>query len=186
MTDTFKTAMIATGDGFLVFPAVGMGVCKGDPSVYWYAFLDAVIDCGSNVKQIFVNPGHAPTPYGRFEGCTGNEFKLILEEFLNNKKDTKGYDNLKKVYDLFEQKTDVVQLSYNLKKSFSNDKVYLYNASDPDVTLGNHVGEYTNNCPHTSTTEENYTAMGTNGLCFETITKVFEGKDRVIQVNFNQ
>jgi hypothetical protein len=52
--------------------------------------------------------------------------------------------------------------------------VSLLNASDPDVTLGFHVGEYVNNFPHCSTTEENYTAIGTNGLCFEDISGVHE------------
>ncbi len=56
-----------------------------------------------------------------------------------------------------------------------------FNASDPDVTLGNHVGEYVNNLDHPPTTEENYTALGTNGLCFEYLSSVRSDPNRVIQ-----
>lgn len=185
MTNTFKTAIVSSQNGHLVFPAVGMGVWRGDPNIYWRAFLDAVVESGSSLKSVFVNPGHAPTPGGICEGCKGEEFQMILDEYLSEKIPC-DKTNLKKIFNLYDQKTDVVQLAYNLKKEFPEEIVALYNASDPDVTLGNHVGEYTNNCPHTSTTEENYTAMGTNGLCFEQITKVLEDDQRVIEVKFEE
>jgi hypothetical protein len=60
--------------------------------------------------------------------------------------------------------------------------VSIFNASDPDVTLGNHVTEYMNNRPHGApTTEEHYSMMGTNGLCFESITDVHRHPERIIQ-----
>jgi len=83
---------------------------------------------------------------------------------------------------LFKDNSDLLQLSYNLKIQFPDETVSIFNASDPDVTLGYHVGEYTNNFPHTSTTEENYTAMGTNGLCFEHITQVHEDNNRIFSL----
>jgi hypothetical protein len=49
-----------------------------------------------------------------------------------------------------------------------------------------HVGEYTNNCPHrASTTEEHYTAVGSNGLCFETITGVHKDPEHVVSMRKN-
>lgn len=185
MKNTFKTAFYSTGNGILVFPAVGMGVWKGDPNIYWRSFLDAIVESGDNLKSIFVNPGHAPTPYGFFKGYNGDEFQIILNEYLKRDKDSEK-TNLDKIFYLYNQKTDVVQLAYNLKKEFPDEIVALYNASDPDVTLGNHIGEYTNNCPHTSTTEENYTAMGSNGLCFEIVTNILNENDRIIEVKFEE
>ena len=73
----------------------------------------------------------------------------------------------------------MLQLAHNLKQVNPNTIVSVVNASDPDVTLGNHVGEYTNNQPHpAATTEENYTAIGTNGLCFGVITGVDDDPNR--------
>lgn len=182
MMENFKTALTAAEKGFVLFPAVGMGVWRGDPDVYWSAFLDAVADKGDSIKQIFVNPGHAETMYGHYRGATGQELQYFVEKYLKiYAEDKKAVENLKKITNLLGLKTDLVQLAHNLKKEFPEETVSLFNASDPDVTLGYHVGEYVNNMPHTHTTEENYTAMGTNGLCFEGITGVHESEGRVIQ-----
>jgi len=69
-----------------------------------------------------------------------------------------------------------------LKQDHPGKTVSLVNASDPDVTLGNHVGEYVNKLCHADTTEENLTALGTNGICFETVTGVHERVGGVVQV----
>jgi hypothetical protein len=183
MTNTFKTSFIAAGDGMIVFPAVGMGVWRGDPDIYWRSFLDALILSSEKVKKVFIVPGHQPTKFGKYQGCSGNEFGGILKEYFEiYKNDKELTDMLKKVVNLFDEQTDVVQLAYNLKIAFPDEVVSLFNASDPDVTLGNHVGEYTNNCPHTNTTEENYTAMGTNGICFESITNIHQHPERIIKI----
>ncbi|MEI8328529.1 MAG: hypothetical protein WCG14_00790, partial [Chlamydiia bacterium] len=42
MQSTFEAALYAANRGFVVFPAVGMGVWRGGPEVYWHAFLAAV------------------------------------------------------------------------------------------------------------------------------------------------
>lgn len=178
MTQTFKTALIAAEKGVVVFPAVGMGVWRGDPDLYWTAFLDAVLESNDALEKICVNPGHAPSASEKYKGSKGEEFQLILNDYLLKNGTNRA---LRKITNLFETKTDLVQLAYNLKKAFPEKTISLFNASDPDVTLGYHVGEYVNNLPHTYTTEENYTAMGTNGLCFEEITGVHESNDRIIQ-----
>jgi hypothetical protein len=140
----------------------------------------------SELEQIFVNPGHQPTSYGRYQGCKGEEFKSILDEYRKHyAKDPKALANLNKIINVFEKKTDVVQFARLLKKAYPDKTVSLFNASDPDVTLGNHVGEYVNNLDHCSTTEENYTALGTNGLCFEGITGVHNDSSRVVAVRSN-
>ncbi len=182
---TFRTALIAAERDFVVFPAVGMGVWGGDPNLYWRSFLEAVAVSGSDLDKIFVNPGHQKTPRGKYAGYRGEEFAPLLKEYrMKYKSDPVASANLSKIVDLYEKKTDVVQLAHQLKKHYPDKMISLFNASDPDVTLGNHVGEYVNNLGHGPTTEENYTAMGTNGLCFETITGVHENPDRVIQANF--
>lgn len=177
MTNTFQTALLASGKGHVVFPAVGMGVWSGDPDLYWRAFLDAVSTHGRRINKIFINPGHQKTRSGLYKDCTGNEFELILNEYImkaSKANNEEALANLKKIHNLYGTKQDLVQLAYNLKKALPDMVISLFNASDPDVTLGYHVGEYVNNVPHTTTTEENYTAIGTNGLCFEDITGVHE------------
>lgn len=184
MKETFRTALVAAKEGFVVFPAVGMGVWGGDPDLYWRAFLDAVIGSADAFDGIFVNPGHQKTRHGKYEGCTGGEFKTILDEYLAQaiaNKDAIALARLRKIHNLYEAKKDLLQLAYNLKKAFPEKNVSLFNASDPDVTLGNHVGQYVNNMPHTLTTEENYTASGTNGLCFPGITGVHNDPSRLIE-----
>lgn len=187
MTENFKASLAAGEKGILVFPAVGMGVWRGDPNLYWRAFLDAVAVSAGNFEAILVNPGHQATTKGIYTGHNGSEFESILNEHLliaeRNAKNDKGQalENLKKVQNLFGSKQDLVQLAHNLKKNFPEKMISLFNASDPDVTLGYHVGEYVNNLPHTLTTEENYTAMGTNGLCFEGITGIHEDTSRVVE-----
>lgn len=181
MTECFKTALTAATSGFVLFPAVGMGVWRGDPGVYWKAFLDAVIASNDSFDAIYVNPGHQKTFSGAFAGRGGDEFQTFLDLYSSRyKEDPAALAKLGKIKNLFDTKQDLVQLAYNIKKAFPDKTVSLFNASDPDVTLGNHVGEYTNNQPHTHTTEENYTAMGTNGLCFEGITGVHEDPSRII------
>jgi hypothetical protein len=184
MTQTFQTALHAAERGLAIFPAVGMGVWQGDPDLYWRAFLDAVIQMPEEIEQVFVSPGHQATPYGRYQGCKGEEFQAMLNEYRKlYANDPKALSNLNKIMNLYERKTDVVQFAHRLKKAYPAKVVSLFNASDPDVTLGNHVGEYVNhvsdNC---STTEENYTALGTNGLCFEGITGVHRDPSRVVAV----
>lgn len=185
MTQTFKTALHAAHDGFVVFPAVGMGVWRGDPDLYWRAFFDAILASDlSNIDAIFVNPGHQQTISGPYQGHNGTEFQLILNEYLAHFRDNAvAMGKLSKIRNLFDSKKDLVQLAYNLKVAFPDKTVSLFNASDPDVTLGYHVGEYVNHIPHTITTEENYTAMGTNGLCFEDITGVHNDPGRIIQAH---
>lgn len=186
MRQTFQTALTAAESGLAIFPAVGMGVWRGDPDLYWRSFLDAVIQMPPELEQIFVNPGHQTTLYGRYQGCKGEEFQLILDEYRKlYAKDPKALANLSKIINLFEKKTDVVQFARLLKKAFPEKTVSLFNASDPDVTLGNYVGEYVNNLAHCSTTEENYTALGTNGLCFEGVTGVHNDPSRVVAVRSN-
>lgn len=183
MTSTFKAALRAAETGHLIFPAVGMGVWRGDPDLYWRAFLDTVVTEGTPLDNIYVNPGHQTSINGPFRGCSGEEFQQLLNEYRSQfAADATATVNLAKIVNLYEAKTDVVQLSYHLKKAFPDKIVSLFNASDPDVTLGNHVGEYVNNLDHATTTEENYTAMGTNGLCFESITQIHQNPSRLIEI----
>lgn len=183
MTETFKTALTAAEKNIVIFPAVGMGVWGGDPDLYWKAFLDAVIHSSDTFELICINPRHQKTQHGKYQGKDGAEFQQILNEYKDKyTDDTKAFAKLSVIYNLYDSQSDVVQLAYNIKKEYPDKIVSLFNASDPDVTLGYHVGEYTNNLPHFSpTTEENYTAMGTNGLCFEGITGVHESPGRCIQ-----
>lgn len=182
MTQAFQTSLIAAERGYVVFPAVGMGVWRGDPNLYWRAFLDAVVTNGNAIEHIFVNPGHQTTQQGLYRGCNGNEFQVILDEYRRaHAQNPAALANLNKIINLFEQGTDVVQLATRLKAAHPDKIVSLFNASDPDVTLCYHVGEYVNNLNHANTTEENYTALGTNGLLFETITGVHEDDARLIQ-----
>ncbi len=188
MTQTFRTALQAAESGFVIFPAVGMGVWGGDPDLYWRAFLDAVVASGGPMEKIFVNPNHQLTRHGQYLGSDGHEFQTILNEYrlqLAAANNTAGLANLAKIVNLCESRKDVVHLSHALKTAFPEMIVSLFNASDPDVTLGNHVGEYVNNLDHATTTEENYTAMGTNGLCFEKITGIHDSlRGSLIQARF--
>lgn len=186
MTETFKTALAAAEEGIVLFPAVGMGVWGGDPEVYWTAFLDAVVASDLTFDAILINPNHRP--YKENDKIAGQEFETYLQRHIakySNSPDANeaNLQKLQRIQNLQKEKTDLVQLARELKLEFPDKIVSLFNASDPDVTFGNHVGEYTNNMPHTTTTEENYTAMGTNGLCFKSITKVHKDKNRVIQVD---
>ncbi|MDN3505766.1 MAG: hypothetical protein P0S96_00875 [Simkaniaceae bacterium] len=179
MKNTFETALLAAGQGgYAVFPAVGMGVWGGDPEVYWTAFLDAVVSGASDLDAIFVNPGHQKSPAGAYKGYGGEEFALILEEYLQKHPQSK---NLRKIVNLYDRKTDLLLLARNLKKACPEKTISLFNASDPDVTLGSHVGEYVNNIGHPPTTEENFAAAGTSGLGFEDITQVLSDSTRITQ-----
>ncbi|MBX7066963.1 MAG: hypothetical protein K1X28_07015 [Parachlamydiales bacterium] len=182
MTQAFRTALISAESGHVVFPAVGMGVWGGDPELYWKSFLDAVIEAPEEIEHIFVNPRHQRTPRGRYAGQTGAEFQQFLDEYRRRHAyNPEALANLDKIINLHDRQTDVLHLSHQLKRAFPDKTVSIFNASDPDVTLGNHVGEYVNNLNHPNTTEENYTAIGTNGLCFEKITDVHAHDDRIIQ-----
>lgn len=177
LTNMFKTALAAAEKGIVIFPAVGMGVWKGDPAVYWAAFIEAIRQSDQDFDVIYVNPNHGPTPKENiiFSGSMGEEFQLILDGYLQLPDLTEAQKaKLLKIRNLREgnEGKDIAQLAAQMKKRHPGTIVSLFNASDPDVTLGNHVGEYVNNTPHTYTTEENYTAMGTNGVCFEKITGV--------------
>ncbi len=182
MIHGFRTALIAAESGYVVFPAVGMGVWGGDPDLYWRAFLNAVLTAGTSLEQIFVNPRHQTTQRGPFSGQNGSEFQTILNEFrAQYASNESALANLNKIVNLYDRQTDVLHLSQRLKMAFPEKIISLFNASDPDVTLGYHVGEYVNHLNHPNTTEENYTALGTNGLCFETITNVHHNPLRLIQ-----
>jgi hypothetical protein len=186
----FNTALASARSGDLIVPAVGMGVWGGDPNDYWRGFLDAVAQNGSSLEHIFVNPRHQPTRSGVFTGAQGEEFQTLLDMYISTCQDPRASQNLRKIVNLYDTKQDVMQLAVNLKKNSSaNHRVSLINASDPDVTLGYHVGEYVNNSDIGKTTEENDTAMGTNGLCFEGITNIHRGhtdlsshNSRIIQI----
>lgn len=184
MTETFKTALAAAESGICVFPAVGMGVWGGDPDLYWRAFLDGVIASEDKLETIFINPGHQTTRSGKYKGCKGEELDGIIKEYRAFYKDNKAViEKLDRIINLYESKKDLLQLARELKQAHPEKIVSIFNASDPDVTLGYHVGEYTNNLPHgASTTEEHYTALGSNGICREEITGVHEFPDRIIQM----
>lgn len=183
MQAAFKTAFVAAGRGIVIFPAVGMGVWRGDPDLYWRAFFNAVLKAPDSIETIFVNPRHQVTPYGKYRGAHGEEFQRIFEEYCFRYKNVESkLDKLRKIYNLYDSQKDVLQLAHYLKKIYPEKIISLFNASDPDVTLGYHVGQYVNNRPHTTTTEENYTAMGSNGWCAEGITGVHQHPDRVVSV----
>lgn len=187
MLETFKAALRAASSGMLLIPAIGMGVWKGDPEIYWFALLEAIATTNTDVEKIFVNPAHGKTLYGKHTGLTGEEFQKMLDDRFASST-LEEQERLKKVYNLLNAKKDVVQLAHELKTEFPNKKISLINASDPDVTLGFHVGEYTNNLTnnHPPTTEEHYAAIGTNSLCFEGITRVCKHSDtRVRQMLTN-
>lgn len=182
MTATFKTALKAAEKDIVVFPAVGMGVWRGDPELYWKAFLDAILSSGHDFELVCVNPRHQKSVSGKYRDSSGEEFQQILDEYkIQHADNAAAIEKLNKIHNLYDSQKDVVQLAHNFKKAFPDKIISLFNASDPDVTLGYHVGEYVNNVPHIATTEENYTAMGTNGLCFEGITGVHEHPERLIQ-----
>ena len=182
MMSAFSTAMQAAGTGYLVVPAVGMGVWGGDPGLYWNALLESVVSYDGAIEQIFVNPRHQTSRHGAYTGMSGEEFELILQaKKALYAPDSVEFARLSKITNLYDLETDVVQFSHRLKKAYPDKTVSLLNASDPDVTLGYHVGEYVNNLDHATTTEENYTAMGTNGICFETITDIHSDPNRIVQ-----
>lgn len=173
LVETYKTVLYAAKSGFVIFPAMGLGVWGGDPDLYWRSFLDAVVDSDQELECILVNPGHRATSYGRYKGCSGNEFQVILDEYKERyKSHFQKSAKLNKVVNLYLQKSDVLELAYQLKQVYPEQRISVVNASDPDVTLGYHVGEYTNNIPHANTTEENYAAMTTSGLNFEGVTGI--------------
>lgn len=182
MEHTFRCGIIAAGkEAHFVVPAVGMGIGGGDPGVYWRAFLDAVVSSGSDLSGIYVNPTHQKTKAGPFSGYQGEEFASLLEEYKRAHPKSEG---LKRIVNLYERQTDLLFLAKNLKKRFPDQTVALINPSDPDATLGNIVGEQINEIRSNGTTEENFTALGTNGLCFEKITGIFSDvARRVIQMD---
>lgn len=175
LTNMYQAAITSVGEGgFYILPALGMGVWGGIPEIYWDAFLSAVVNIEVQVGNIFVSPAHQER-----RGYRGQEFETYLkgklEEYPNN-------NNLGKIINLYELKTDVVLLAKHLKAKFPERVIGLQNASDPDVTLGFHVGEYVNNLHHSSTTEEHYTAIGTNGINFERFTGVLRDCNRVVSL----
>lgn len=187
MTETFVAALQAADEGVVVFPAVGMGVWRGDPDLYWSAFLDAVIKCENNFELICVNPRHQRTKGGVCDNMAGEEFQQYLNKYHETyKNDPQTIEKLNKIINLYDSETDLVQLAYNFKAAFPDKIISLFNASDPDVTLGYHVGEYVNYICFSFTTEENYTAMGTNGLCFEGITLIHAHPERLSQVKYER
>lgn len=190
MKETFRTALNAAENGISLFPAVGMGIWGGNPDLYWPAFFDAVISSENQLEAICVNPRHRGIWKNKFTrlqshevgGLDGNEFQTYFDQYKKNyANDPIALSKLNKIVNLYDQKTDLLQLAYNLKKIFPEKTISIFNASDPDVTLGYHVTEYMNNLLHADTTEENYGALGSSGLLFETITGVHEDPKRLIQ-----
>jgi hypothetical protein len=167
---SFYTALIAAGEGMVIFPAVGMGVWKGPPEVYWPAFFDAVARGANHLEKIFVHPMATHKDFERYQ----------QDAMWRYQNDEEALVNFSKVINVSQRNTDLVQLAYNLKQQFPDKVISLVNASDPDVTLGNHVGQAVNAMRPLTTTEENYTAMGTNGLCFEWLTGVHQDPHRII------
>lgn len=169
ITEMFKGVLDAAQSGVLVMPALGLGVWCGDPKTYWKAFFAAVQANGDKVKKIIVNPGSDKSTA---------VFETELATFeaqnpaLKNKVTNKGVGE-----------KDILSIAQQLKAKAPNLKVSVLNASDPDVTLGNVVGEYTYDYyNHSSTTEENFTAVGTNGIMFDHLIKK-HGKCKMVQLD---
>lgn len=183
MRETFKTALAAAESGITLFPAVGMGVWGGNPDLYWPAFFDAIIDSENQLEAICVNPGHRGVwRGGDGNPMVGNEFQIYLDEYKKRyADDPTALSKLEKIVNVFDKKTDLLELARNMKNQYPDKIVSIFNASDPDVTLGFHVTEYMNNLLHADTTEENYGAIGSSGLLFETITGVHEDPARLIE-----
>lgn len=189
MRETFKTALDAAKNGITLFPAVGMGVWGGNPDLYWPAFFQAIIASESQLEAICVNPCHRGvwkdkthmTMPGE-KGLDGNEFQTYLDQYKSIYANKPEFlSKLNKIVNLYDKKTDLLQLANNLKNAFPDKTISIFNASDPDVTLGYHVTEYMNNLVHADTTEENYGALGSSGLLFETITGVHEDPSCLIE-----
>ncbi len=182
MTELYKTALIAVESGVVIVPAVALGAWKGDPELYWKAFLDAVLERSDHLEHILVNPSHKEAPdSSKYKGKKGEEFAEILTEYRHNLSDKpEKLKKLDKIFNLLPYKCDGFQLA---RKLTGPDKIpSLINAGDPDGTLGHLVGQYTNNWPHTkATTDEHGAALGSTCLCFEGITGVHQDPTRVIQ-----
>jgi hypothetical protein len=55
MKSAFSSALASTGRrGYVVLPAVGMGVWGGDPDVYWRSFFDAVVDHADEIPSLSI------------------------------------------------------------------------------------------------------------------------------------
>jgi hypothetical protein len=92
-----------------------------------------LIESKNEIKLIFINPGHRPTMSGKFVGCKGNELDIILKEYFEEYKDKNELNLLKKVINLYEENPDLLQLAHNLKIHYPDEKISIFNASDPDV-----------------------------------------------------
>lgn len=171
MYGAYKSALAAATDGIVIFPAVGLGVWGGDPTLYWTAFFDALIssDEMTTLDHVCVNPGPAAS--------TQTFLRLLAEFKRDNSVHPVRLARLNMI--IYLPRQDVLQLGRDLKLAFPDKTISVVNASDPDVTLGNHVGEYVNNIGHPPTTEENFTAAGDNGLHFETLTGVHKNPSRI-------
>lgn len=178
MMHTFQTMIKAAGkNAHLIMPALGMGVWRGLPEIYWNSFLDAVAKSGSDLETIFVNPRHQTTTQGLYQGSAGEEFAKILEEY---KKRYPQNANLNKIVNLYNEESDLLLLAQNLKAAHPQHTVALVNASDPEVTLGVvGPGEYANDLCHAQTTEENF-AVAAATLGFEELTGVLKDPKRVL------
>lgn len=183
MTNTFKTALQAACGGFLVMPAIGMGVWRGHPEVYWNALFTAVAESEMDFDRIFINPGHQRTYGGQYDGASGGEFAGMLSAFMENSNEVQKA-KLSKIFNLYDPVNgkDILQLAHQLKVKFPDKTVSIANASDPDDTIGRLTGQYAFNMCHPHTTEENYANLTTSALCFKDITEVNNHEDRVISV----
>lgn len=171
MSNAFRTALAAANNGIIIFPAVGIEGRDGDPELYWKAFFYALVsspEMNDALEYVCVNPG--------LEESTRKFLELLAFYKTRYQGDQDKLAKLNKV--IYLPKQDILQLAHRLKLAYSDKTISVVNASDPDVTLGNHVGEYVNTRIEMFTTEENFTAMGTNGLCFETLTNIHTDRSR--------
>ncbi len=184
----FKTVLIAansqsspTNPGLVLLPAIGSGVWAGSDDVagkmagtfYWGAFFEALEELETsrglpNISNIAVNAnGKSPR---------------VAEVFAQKLSENAINGLCRKVVNISRDQTDILLLADNYKKANPSHQVFLVNASDPDVTLGQHVGQYVNNLVHASTTEENYAACTTSLLCDEQITQIMQYPERIFGV----
>ena len=158
MKETFKALFLAINEkekhslepATLLLPAIGLGVWGGvgDAEIYWGAFFEALTELGedkiSNIDSIIVNPS----------GTVSDSIVVFTMQLtsVNEALQSKIKTNIE---------VDILHFADKAKSQNPEKNYYVVNASDPDVTLGGHVGEYVNNWPHTTTTEENFAACGT-------------------------
>lgn len=180
--EMFKSILIAASQkphATIVMPAIGLGVwaandhqaARGAAEFYWGAFNEALesVDDKGNIENIVVNPdGRDQSSREVFEYIQASENNFGLWAKV---KTASG--------------KDILRIADNYKEENPSANVFLVNASDPDVTLGKHVGEYVNNFPHNHTTEENFAACTTSLLCDQEMTRIMEHHERIFGISGN-